>query len=264
MNMRANMKTRLHISTLLLVVSLGLNSSYASGGFQPVAECASTECTVAHYCNSSSCGIIFSGDITNQAATEFDITLEKIRADHINRFIWIDVDSPGGDVAAAMRIGSILRKDPNHAVRIKESYNCLSSCVFILAGATQRQVLGRVGIHRPYYPEIQNLPHELRSARYKKLIDDARLYFERMNIRPDIVDEIFSTPPEEIRFLADREQSYYGLNRIDPVVEEALDDLRAKNYGLSKVEYYRRKSLVNNQCEFSSDFNACAEAIFMR
>lgn len=165
--MRVKLKVQPHIAIFLLATILNLDSSYASGDFQPAAECASTECAVAHYCSPNSCGVMFEGDITPQAATEFNITLEKIRAEYIDQFIWIDVDSPGGDVAAAMKIGSILRKDPNHAVRIKQPSNCLSSCVFILAGATQRQILGRVGIHRPYYPEIQNLPPELRNARYK-------------------------------------------------------------------------------------------------
>lgn len=262
--MRVKLKVQPNIAILLLTTILNLDSSYASDGFQPVAECASTECAVAHYCDPNSCGIMFEGDITPQAATDLNMALEKIRTKYIDRFIWIDVDSQGGDVAAAMRIGSTLRKDPNHAVRIKQSSNCLSSCVFILAGATQRQIFGRVGIHRPYYPGIQNLSHELRNARYKELTDDARLYFERMNIRTDIVDEMFSTPPERIKFLTDREQTYYGLNRIDPVLEEYMDDFRARKYGLTKIEFYRRKSLVDNQCESSNDFNACAEEIFMR
>jgi hypothetical protein len=247
--MSSHMKTWRLVALLMLSFSVEVNADL-DGLFDP--------------CDASArvCNIYINEDITPQTLSRVKRNLDEIRGKYPRDFVWVNLNSAGGDVASAMEIGSVLRGDTNHAVRIAADASCLSSCVFILAGATQRQVFGKVGIHRPYYQQVENLSHERRSDRYAQLIEEARQYFDRMHIRSEIVDAMVSVPPEKIKMLTYAEQSYYGLNRVDPVAEEEHDDILAKKYHLRKADYYRLKTIVNERCEGSKDYNSCAASIF--
>jgi len=65
----------------------------------------------------------------------------------------IYLNSPGGDVTAAIATGRLLRS-VEAPVAIKDNQECVIACVLILAGATNRLIYGKVGIHRPYLEEI--------------------------------------------------------------------------------------------------------------
>lgn len=59
------------------------------------------------------------------------------------------INSPGGDIAAAMAIGRMFREE---RAWLHVNGVCISACVLILAGAVDRSTnFGRVGIHRPYF-----------------------------------------------------------------------------------------------------------------
>jgi hypothetical protein len=215
---------------------------------------------VIYSCEGEQCNIFIPDiQLTPAVASDFDSALDTIRADYGKIFVFVNVDSPGGSVEAAMKIGSKLRLDPNHAVVVGKGARCLSSCVFILSGATQRQIWGSVGVHRPYYPEVESISVHQRNSRYKSLVTEARNYFEKMNIRPELADDMFAVSPENMKYLTNAEQAHYGINRVDPVLGEMHDDMTAKNHGLSKVEYLRRKALYNRLCTWND--NTCIEAI---
>src|SRR5690348_3816092 len=59
------------------------------------------------------------------------------------------VDSPGGDVVAAMQAGRILRRELAHTVVAIDSI-CASACVFMYLGGVYRTSFGKIGLHRPY------------------------------------------------------------------------------------------------------------------
>ena len=59
-------------------------------------------------------------------------------------FITIFLDTNGGDVGTAINIGKYLRNIKAEAI-IDDDASCLSSCVFVLAGASSREIFGRVG-----------------------------------------------------------------------------------------------------------------------
>ena len=71
--------------------------------------------------------------------------LEKLLL--VNRNFSVSLNSVGGDVAAAMTLGRILRREDKDAV-IGPDDVCISACVLVLAGATHRAIFGgKVGIH---------------------------------------------------------------------------------------------------------------------
>jgi hypothetical protein len=71
----------------------------------------------------------------------------------------VELNSPGGDVIAAMQIGEIIRKDWlwTSVSDEPQAEGCLSACVLIFAAGANRILGGdsRVGIHRPRFDPIQ-------------------------------------------------------------------------------------------------------------
>jgi len=61
----------------------------------------------------------------------------------------VSINSNGGNVDAAIDIGFLFRENRECLTVFRED-NCNSACVFALAGAPYRNVVGKVGVHRPY------------------------------------------------------------------------------------------------------------------
>lgn len=157
------------------------------------------------------------------------------------------LDSAGGDVVAAMEIGRLLRKI-RAVVAIGTSAKCYSACVFILAGATQRVVYGKVGIHRPYSIDTKVRDYSESQKEYHSLQRIAKSFLSEMNLPDQLYEAMVRTPSEKIRVLSDSELEAYGLNQTDPVEEELQDSYDARRYGLSKQEFLKRKALAEEIC----------------
>ena len=143
------------------------------------------------------------------------------RALHRDVDLRIDVDSQGGEVFAALEIGRILREE-RASISVRNGASCISSCVFLLMGAVERNVSegARLGIHRP------SLGASWRGGQ-KEAGEDATvdamaaqlaLYAEQMNVPRKIVDEMMSIPADQLRLLRPSELAGYGIPRVDPSV----------------------------------------------
>lgn len=96
--------------------------------------------------------ILISGTIVKKDLDELNSAVKKI-SEHIvsplsAHYIFY-LDSEGGELEPALGIGKTIR-DLGALVMVEKHSQCLSSCVFILAGGASRFVQGIVGIHRPY------------------------------------------------------------------------------------------------------------------
>lgn len=155
------------------------------------------------------------------------------------------VSSRGGNVYEAMKIGRWMR-EKKVGVVIGPSTQCYSSCVYLLAAGLTRLTLGgEVGIHRPYFTQLND---DLAGG-MRKLLSSSREYFEEMNVPSSLADEMFSTPPEKMLVLGERELSRFRLNQADMVYQERQDLLAASDYGMSRGEYLARR----NAAERDSD-----------
>lgn len=137
-----------------------------------------------------------------------------------NWHIIAKLNSNGGSVSAALQIGRLLRKVGSMAT-VETNAVCMSSCVYILAGAANRAVDGTVGIHRPYEPEGKELSQSAQKAKYARLGAEIKAYLAEMNIPIKLYDDELYISPENVRILTDRELQGYGLNQNDPFKEEA-------------------------------------------
>ncbi|MHB1401348.1 MAG: COG3904 family protein [Thiobacillus sp.] len=178
----------------------------------------------------------------------------------------VSLDSRGGSVDAAIEIGRNLRKIRAIAT-MGEDNVCFSACVFILAGATQRLIGGSVGIHRPYSEQTGVININEAQREYSRLSQKAKTFLRDMNIPEDLYESMVRIPPEEIRLLDSQELSAFGLNQPDPVESHFHDSLYSQQYGLTKQDYLRRKSLSKKVCNSAlqsgnaSAYNACNDRV---
>lgn len=133
------------------------------------------------------------------------------------------LDSRGGDVIAAIRIGRLLRK---HAawVWVDKGAECASACVFILAGGVDRNIAtgARVLLHRPYFDprffaelsvtDAQNL--------YRKLTDMSKEYLKDMGMPDALFERMLRVPSQKADLLSTRELESLRLEGSDPAFEE--------------------------------------------
>ncbi|MBL8528024.1 MAG: ATP-dependent Clp protease proteolytic subunit [Burkholderiales bacterium] len=185
--------------------------------------------------------------------TEKDLALVSVIAEratknqHRNSFFHLN--SKGGDVDAAIQIGRHLR-ELSAIAAVGATAECLSACVFVLAGATRRAVgsTARIGIHRPYSLRTDIRDYRAAQKEHSRLAITAKTYLEDMNLPTSLYDAMMRVPPENIRILSQHELTSFGLNQIDPAEQELIDTLEARQYGLNKLDYVRRKGEVLVAC----------------
>ena len=156
------------------------------------------------------------------------------------------LNTEGGDVEAAIAIGRQLRKIGAFALTFDQG-RCYSACIFILSGATRRGLSSSIGIHRPYSTGNE-LDRKKIDASQKSLEKLVKEYLIEVNISPNLYDLMNTIPPEKIYFPTESELQKFGIIEIDPVQQELEDSNEARSFGLSKIEYYKRKSQINNAC----------------
>lgn len=158
------------------------------------------------------------------------------------------LNSEGGDIEAAIAIGQQLRR-LSAMIVISADSQCSSACVFILAGATQRLIIGgKVGIHRPYSQQTKKRDYNEVQKEQRRISALAKSFLEEMNLSSMLYDAMVRVPPENIRFLSKDELEEYGLSQIDPVEEEIFNASDARKYGLSKTEFLKRKGKAKSIC----------------
>jgi hypothetical protein len=197
--------------------------------------------------------IQINGEITDDTATRLENAISRVRnsagaSQYTFTFLSVELNSPGGSVDAAMKIGRILRKE-GPIVDVKSDARCLSACILILAGATTRGLDGTIGIHRPYF-EVPggDVSSETIKSNYQQMLRSIRAYLKEMNVVESLADDMLRTNPEHMRVLSENELTQYGLTDTDPIAQEALEIEEAKALGLDRKEYMRRKLLVEHSC----------------
>lgn len=89
------------------------------------------------------------------------------------------LDSQGGNLETAMRIGRFIRKSKWYVMAyVNEDLICASACVFILASIKQRSIEGKVVIHRPYLDNDNATSQAQQKVSYKKIEKNGKGLFE--------------------------------------------------------------------------------------
>jgi hypothetical protein len=162
---------------------------------------------------------------------------------------YIFLNSTGGDVEEAMKIGRYFKKN-EFSVSVAYKNICYSSCVFLLAGGVDRGVGGEVGIHRPYFGSLDKSLTTSQIKEFREKINlNLKTYLTEMDINPSLVDVMNSYPPEKMKILSDEELRTYRLNIEDANFEEKEVAKVAYSYNMTSSEWRVRSANARSQCE---------------
>lgn len=172
-------------------------------------------------------------------------------------FTNISLNSNGGSLEESMKIGELIR-EMGFFTSVGAKSECLSSCVFILAAGVRRDAYGAVGIHKPYFADLNEKLSisDIKNIRNQN-INSMKRYFEIMDISESLVDAMLSVEPNKIKLLSSSELERYRLNVPDSNYDEKITAKKAHEFNLSSSDYRKKSIQVEVKCNtfmLNSDF----------
>lgn len=175
------------------------------------------------------------------------------------------LDSTGGDVMEAIKMGTMLR-DTYTRVTVLDTQVCASACLFILVGSPDRFLFDdtRIGIHRPYFNKsyFSSLTASEAEAKYSELQTSVQKYLINMGAPQDFIDMMYTISSNDVNWMrgTDFEEK---IGSKSPFYEELLlskcgHELNAEEYDI----YYNRNkkysnSLVDAVRKQASEYSTC-------
>jgi len=202
-------------------------------------------------------------------------TISKADADYVAEHetelngVTVELNSIGGDVAAAMRIGRILR-DHDANTRVDRGDRCFSSCALIyIAGVTRGKNLGVIGLHRPYFSSAPLSRQEI-EREAPLMLQKVKEYVQSMGVTDLFYEQLVNTAPSNMRLYRGNEINQL-VPEIDPTYDEIQISYLAREYGTTTAEIRQRQQDVTQKCgpeSFKGDGNVtdqwriCSGAIY--
>lgn len=182
--------------------------------------------------------LVISGTITKEDAR----IVEGLSRQLDNDVVGVDLDSEGGDVQAAMRIGRVIRQAEaiTFVARSRadepeiSTAKCYSSCALIFIAGVTRVSYGELGLHRPY---LANAPQSRQAIETELpiVLSEVRKYISDMGITESFYDLMVNTDPMQMRVYNGNE--YLRLMpKDDPIQQEIEIAYQARHYGTSTAE----------------------------
>jgi hypothetical protein len=178
----------------------------------------------------------------------------------------IKLNSPGGNSDAALKIGRIIR-DNGLNTYLGSKSKCSSSCVYVLIGGNQREVLGRVRVHRGTSGTTSYVEN------YRKYIEIQQQiyydYIDYMNVSTHLHEAMESTPNWTIRQLTPNEIKNWNVSGTDEVFDsiwlQNIYDLTGLEEDQIRKSVYINAEFCRNQSEnFRDTFWDCQRKLAMR
>lgn len=134
------------------------------------------------------------------------------------------LNSPGGDVLAAIEIGEELRRHWAFTA-VDDDGECLGACVFVLAAGVRRKPApDTVGLQRPHFDpkEFARMSSERAKQKYAALTKKAQAYLSRMGMSGKLFQEMMQQPSEKVHLLSAGHLRALGLEGSYPAYEQWL------------------------------------------
>lgn len=161
--------------------------------------------------------VVISGRIMQADVEQF----RKLSAFLVSQFgvVTANLNSPGGDVLAAIAIGNIVRDNWIWTV-IDDNDECSSACVLVFAAGAQRLAGDRsvVRIHRPHFDAalFGQLGRGQAKANYDGLIDEVKGYLSRMGMSDQLFQAMMVVRSDDARTLTLSEMKAFNMVGEDP------------------------------------------------
>jgi hypothetical protein len=139
-------------------------------------------------------------------------------------FITVELDSPGGDVVEAVKIGRSIYQHFMMTL-VRPGHECVSACVFILvAGAVHTpDDEASIGLHRPLLVSWSHMSGDQARAKYNELMAYLRDYFVKLGVSAAAWEIMMGTDSDGMRYFAPAELDRLGLRGEDPAWEKLYD-----------------------------------------
>ena len=193
------------------------------------------------------------------------------------------LNSEGGDVDAALKIGDLLYNSyhsdttksslDGKKIRVKNATTatvqkngiCASACVFILASAKVRQIESggagsRIIVHSPYSTNIYEDANTTESI-FKSIKSRAINQFERVGVSRSLWDLMVKTSSDTSHELTSNEAEDTNLFGADPAAIDYINNIMAQMHGITKVELLKRMNLYKKCNERLRDHEYCLDQV---
>jgi hypothetical protein len=145
------------------------------------------------------------------------------------------LNSPGGDLNAAMEMGRILRQHFSWTMVISGA-ECSSSCIFLLASGVVRSAFGdtlRLGIHRHRYDAnaFSRLSPTAAKEKYDQQLVMIRDYLREMGISDALFIEMSQVSSGGIKYLSRGRADELNLLGDDPAFAEWVRSKDTQKFG---------------------------------
>jgi hypothetical protein len=227
--------------------------------------------------------ILISGTITQQDAKAFEALSSEMEQNHPT----VKLDSVGGDVDAAMRIGRLVRQYELITWNSKEqdadfNANCYSSCALIFIAGVWRSIAslgGQLGLHRPYFGSAPKNRQALEKE-VPLMLSQVRQYIAEMGITENFYQQMVNTEPSQMVVYGIPNTDSMEIRRevgirtivndwrmlvpeYDPVYQEITTSYDARSYGVTTLEMRKRESDAEgcSTRKDTKDYLTCREAI---
>jgi hypothetical protein len=157
--------------------------------------------------------LLISGTITERDAR----ALEALSPELERAVVWVWLDSAGGDVEAAMRIGRLIRRYEGATKIGKPGYtdnaNCHSSCALVFISGVVRLIAsqgGQLGLHRPY---LASDPQSRQAVEKQVplMLSQVRQYIVEMGITDNFYQQLVNTEPSQMAVYGDLNTEFGGF-----------------------------------------------------
>lgn len=160
-------------------------------------------------------------------ATDFTALVERVgnvaERLKIERRI-LDLDSSGGHVEDAMKAGDAIGAS-QWTIHVGDQAICHSACVLILAAGDDRQIAGKVGIHRMIRVDSTATTRAELSQELREVYEKMKEYLERNGASVAVADLMMTVPNRKLRLLSTEELVEYGLDGTN-AVQDDLERIR--------------------------------------
>jgi hypothetical protein len=170
-------------------------------------------------------GAIIPGmEIDLKAALERVLEITPMKTMGGTRTPIVVLNSPGGDVLTAIKMGEIARATAAK-MYVMPGYDCSSACVLVFAAGVDRFLAegGRLGLHRPAFTDFESfarLGQENATKTYSDLLMVVEKYLSAMRINPEFSRLLLETKSSDITYIGQEEALSFGIMGADPAFQE--------------------------------------------
>ncbi|WP_144813537.1 hypothetical protein [Aerolutibacter ruishenii] len=136
----------------------------------------------------------------------------------------LDIDSAGGQVEEAIRVGDQMA-EATWSIWVREGSVCHSACVLVLAAGDTRSIAGKVGIHRLMRLKSTATTRVELNDELRDVTQQLRDYLSRNGVGADLADRMMTIPARNLLLLTTAELRQYGLSGTN-AAQEDLDRIR--------------------------------------